>query len=154
MKLISASVFATLIVQTLFFLNAKFQASSHLLWLYSPVCVGPGREPLRPVFSQRGSYTFFLIWTPKFGCLLLPQGMTNIFINHLLRNRWKNKSQILYGASLRRGNNNLYKWFRSHDQDGHHLVKIFKNLLQNQNSYDLETWHAASRTQILQHIFK
>ena len=32
-----------------------FQASSHLLWLYSLVCVGPGRKPRRPVFSQRGS---------------------------------------------------------------------------------------------------
>ena len=29
----------------------KFQASSHLLWLYSPVCVGPGRKPRRPGFS-------------------------------------------------------------------------------------------------------
>ena len=54
-KLISAFVFATRIVQSLFFLNPKFQASSHLLWLYSPVCVGPGRKPRRPVFSQRGS---------------------------------------------------------------------------------------------------
>ena len=36
-------------------LNSKFQASSHLLWPYSPVCVGPGRKPRRPVFSQRGS---------------------------------------------------------------------------------------------------
>ena len=51
-KLISAFVFATRIVQSLCFLNQKFQASSHLLWLYSPVCVGPGRKP---VFSQRGS---------------------------------------------------------------------------------------------------
>ena len=59
MKLISAFVFPTLIVQSLFFLNAKFQASSHLLWLYSPVCVGPGRKPQRPVFSQRGSYARF-----------------------------------------------------------------------------------------------
>ena len=33
-------VFATWIVQFLFYLNPKFQASSHLLWLYSPVCVG------------------------------------------------------------------------------------------------------------------
>ena len=40
----------------LYFLNPKFQASSHLLWLYSPVCVRPGRKPRRPVFSQRGSY--------------------------------------------------------------------------------------------------
>ena len=27
------------------------------MWLYSPVCVGPGPKPRRPVFSQRGSYT-------------------------------------------------------------------------------------------------
>ena len=33
-----------------------FKASSHLLWLYSPVCVGPGRKPRRLVFSQRGSF--------------------------------------------------------------------------------------------------
>ena len=46
------------IVQSLFFLNTKFQASSHLVWLYSPVCVGPGRKPRRQVFSQRGSYDF------------------------------------------------------------------------------------------------
>ena len=35
--------------------NPKFQASSHLLWLYRPVCVGPGRKPRRPVFLQPGS---------------------------------------------------------------------------------------------------
>ena len=56
-KLISAFVFATRIVQSRYFLNTKFQASSHLLWLYRSVCVGPGRKPQRPVFSQRGSYT-------------------------------------------------------------------------------------------------
>ena len=41
---IRAFVVATQIVQSLFFLNPKFQASSCLLWLYSPVCVGPGRN--------------------------------------------------------------------------------------------------------------
>ena len=46
-KLINAFVFATRIVQSLYFLNPKFQASSHLLWLYRPVCVGPGRKPRR-----------------------------------------------------------------------------------------------------------
>ena len=56
--LISAFVFATRIVQFLFFLNPKFQASSHLLWLYNPVCVGPCQRPRRPVFSQRGSINF------------------------------------------------------------------------------------------------
>ena len=34
-------VFTTPIVQFLFFLNPKFQASSLLLWLYSLICVGP-----------------------------------------------------------------------------------------------------------------
>ena len=59
-KLISAFVFATWIVQFLIYLNPKFQASSHLLWLYSPVCVGPGQKPRRPIFSQRGSNNGFL----------------------------------------------------------------------------------------------
>ena len=54
-KLINAFVFATRILQSLYFLNPKFQAFSHLVWLYSLVCVGPGRKPRRPVFSQRGS---------------------------------------------------------------------------------------------------
>ena len=58
-KLISAFVFATWIVHSLFFLNPKFQACSNLLWLYSPVCVGPGRKSRRLVFSQRGSYSKF-----------------------------------------------------------------------------------------------
>ena len=54
-KLISAFVSATWIVQYLYFLNKKFQVSSHLLWLHSPVYVGPGRKPRRQVFSRRGS---------------------------------------------------------------------------------------------------
>ena len=57
-KLISAFVFATRIVYFLFFLYTKFQASSLLLRLYSPVCVGPGRKSRRPVFSSRGSFDF------------------------------------------------------------------------------------------------
>ena len=40
-KLISAFVFATRIVQSLYFLNTKFQDSSHLVWSCSLVCVGP-----------------------------------------------------------------------------------------------------------------
>ena len=31
--------------------KSEIEASSHPLLLYSPVCVGPGRKPLRP-FSQ------------------------------------------------------------------------------------------------------
>ena len=48
--------FCLRIAQSLYYLNPKFQASNYLLWLYSLVCVGPGRKPRRPVFSQRGSY--------------------------------------------------------------------------------------------------
>ena len=51
-QLISAFVFATQIVQFLYFLNAKFQASSHLLQLYSPVCVGPGWKLLASRFTM------------------------------------------------------------------------------------------------------
>ena len=43
--LIISFVFATRIVQFLYFLNLNFRASSHLLCLYSSVCVGPVRKP-------------------------------------------------------------------------------------------------------------
>ena len=61
-KLISAFVFvfATWIVQSLYFRHTKFPASSHLVWFYSSVCVGRGRTPRRPVFSQRGSFNPYL----------------------------------------------------------------------------------------------
>ena len=44
-KLISVFVFATRIVQFLFYLNPKFQASSSFLCLYRLVCVRPVRKP-------------------------------------------------------------------------------------------------------------
>ena len=53
-------LFAIRIVLSLSYLNLKFQASSHLQWLYSPVCVGPGWKPRRPVFSERGSYKDYI----------------------------------------------------------------------------------------------
>ena len=65
-KLISIFILATRIVQSLYFLNPKFQASSHLLWLYSPVCVGPGRNPRKLVFQQRGSYSLSLYLNRQF----------------------------------------------------------------------------------------
>ena len=54
-QLISVFVLAIRIVQSLYYLYPKFQASSYLLWLYSLVCVRPGRKPRRLVFSERGS---------------------------------------------------------------------------------------------------
>ena len=44
------------IVQSLYFLNLKFQASSYLQWLYSLVCVLHGRKPHRQVFSGHCPY--------------------------------------------------------------------------------------------------
>ena len=44
-KQISAFVFTTRIVQSLFFLIPKFPVSSHLLCLYSWVCVRPVQKP-------------------------------------------------------------------------------------------------------------
>ena len=41
----SIFAFATSIMEPLYFLNLKFQASNHLLWLYSSLCVVPGRKP-------------------------------------------------------------------------------------------------------------
>ena len=55
-KLISAFVLATQIVQSLLYLNPKFQVSGYFLKLCSLVCVGPGRKPRRKVFSERGSF--------------------------------------------------------------------------------------------------
>ena len=54
-KLIGAFVLATKIVQSVFLLNPKFQASNHLLC----VCVGPGRKPQRQIFHDT-AYTFCL----------------------------------------------------------------------------------------------
>ena len=42
---VSAFVFATRIVQFLFYLNPKFQGPSSFLCLYRPVCVEPVRKP-------------------------------------------------------------------------------------------------------------
>ena len=56
-KLIRFFVFATLLIQFLYFLYTRFPASSHRLRLHSPVCVGPGQEPQIPCFSQRGPYS-------------------------------------------------------------------------------------------------
>ena len=54
--------FPTLIVRSLYFLNPKFEASSHILWVYSLVCVGPGRKPERWFSHERGSFVFFQIY--------------------------------------------------------------------------------------------
>ena len=49
---ISCKVTAQLISSALFFCYIDSTIS---LWLYSPVCVGPGRKPLSQVFPRHGS---------------------------------------------------------------------------------------------------
>ena len=89
-KLISAFAFTTRIVQSLNFLFPKFQASSHLLWLYSPVCVGSGWKPWRPVFSERGSnYSQDIVWR-----LYVSVFRGSYLSGHLKRNFLKCQSHI------------------------------------------------------------
>ena len=64
-------VFATQLVQFLFFLNPNFQAISLFLRLYRLVCVGPGRKRQRLVFSRRGSFGSLV--SRKVACSLLSQ---------------------------------------------------------------------------------
>ena len=55
-QLISAFVFATQLVEFLFYLNPKFQASSLLLCLYRQICVGPGWKYRILVVSCKDSF--------------------------------------------------------------------------------------------------
>ena len=69
------------IVQSLYFIYTKFQASSHLLWLCSPVCVGPDQKHRRPVFS-RGSHfsisVFLYDISESAGCSKLTMSLANV----------------------------------------------------------------------------
>ena len=49
---LSAFVFTTLIEQFLIYLNPNALACNHLVWLYSPIGIGPGQKLLRTASSQ------------------------------------------------------------------------------------------------------
>ena len=55
-----AFVIATRIVQFLFYLNPKFQASSSFLCLYRSVCVGPVQKP-HCWFSHEVAH-YYIVW--------------------------------------------------------------------------------------------
>ena len=63
------------------------------------------------------------------GCLPLPWGYIHVYDHNIQTSTslklllYSNKSQTLSGALLGRGNENLYKRSRSHDQDGCHGYK-------------------------------
>ena len=78
-----------------------------------------------------------------------PENFVHTFKFHL-RNHWTDLNQNLYGTSMPRENESLYKWSWSYDQDGrlsHVLLKPFKNvLLQNHKSYYHGIWNTAKGT--------
>ena len=88
--------FATRLEQSLYFLNPKFQASSHLLWLYSLVCVGPGRKPRRPVLSQRGS-SIACTFCPFLKSIFV---LFNVRLLVLFHNTLNYRSRIIVRAAL------------------------------------------------------
>ena len=69
-KLISAFVFAIYTVHSLFFLNLKFQASSHLLWRYRLVCVRPCRKPLKTGFLNEAHIKPNKQYSVTYACIL------------------------------------------------------------------------------------
>ena len=85
-------VFATRIVQFFFFLNPKSQDSSCLLWLYSPVCVGPVRKP--HCWSSHEAAHLFLHWKLFFELILLAH------VCHHFYNRFPLHSQGNYGTDV------------------------------------------------------
>ena len=58
------------------------------------------------------------VWAESVGWLHCPS--STLFRHLLLRNCWVNQSQISYGASMGLGNESLFKWSWSYDQDGRH----------------------------------
>ena len=78
-KLISAFVFATWIVQFLYFLNSKFPASSHPLCFYSLVCVGPVRKS-HCWFSHKAAH--MIGSSPQFlpRPIRIPEGLKFVFL--------------------------------------------------------------------------
>ena len=72
-QLISTFVFPTYIVQYLYSLNPKFQASRNLLWLYSSVCVTWSKSPKKSLLMMR---------LKLYGCTLIvtviPSSMTSV----------------------------------------------------------------------------
>ena len=73
-KNISGFVFATRIVQFLFYLNPKFQASSSFLCMYRSVCVGPVRKPHYWFFHKAAHLMQHLKWLDCFLSHLLIAG--------------------------------------------------------------------------------
>ena len=85
------------------------------LWVLGMGCVISSPEPL----GSQGERILYPCSVVRPSSSVRPLSVHN-FKHLLLPNRLANQSQILCGASIGRGNESLYKWSRSHDQDGRH----------------------------------
>ena len=90
--LISAFVFATYLVQSLYFLKLDFEDSAHLLSLHNPVCVGPGWKPQRWDFSRCGSFLWDL--PPKFFMASVTDGDRFPFFSCMFNGFYSSKISI------------------------------------------------------------
>ena len=75
-KPISAFVSATRIVQSLYFLNQNFQSLTIFCdCMYSPVCVGPGRNPICWFSHAQAQITFPIKIEDSAHVLLFPRNL-------------------------------------------------------------------------------
>ena len=92
-------------MQSLYCLITKLQASSRVLWLYSLVCVEPGRKPRRPVFSQRGSLfdNYHILFQQLFRSLkMMGSGQMRIHAFNIQERRAPNFTPVLIKLKQRR----------------------------------------------------
>ena len=84
------------------------------------VKVIPEKNPVRLISMKPRPRCLQYQWSSgSIGPLSVVCHPSTLFKHLLLGNRLADQSQILCGASLGRGKESLYKWSRSHDQDGH-----------------------------------
>ena len=111
-----AFVFATHIVQFLYFLNPRFLASSLLLGLYRPVCVGPVQKP-NCWFSHEMSHlslqSNFKLFPPFFYFFPLDESCLNIFF-FLTEFQTRRPMVLLTFCNI---------------LQGHHRVMIYKHMV-------------------------
>ena len=84
-----------------------------VLWTFPSLSVGW-------VLFKRGVWFKFSFLLALSSVVCRPSSVVHTLKYLLLRNRWANQNQISYGAYMGWGNKSLFKWSRSHDQDGRH----------------------------------
>ena len=87
-------------------------------WLAACGHVSASSQSLRFISSPEPKAHWWANSIPVTPASVRPSSV-NIF-KHLFWNYWANWTQISYGDSLGWGNESLFKWSWSHDQDGRH----------------------------------